>query len=52
MSPRIDNLDDVSHRLGQTRENVSLERDNDTRVPFWNIAHMINSIEQIDLALG
>ena len=25
--------------------------DGDTRVPFWNIAHMINSIEQIDPAL-
>lgn len=25
--------------------------DHDTRIPFWNIAHMINSIEQIDVAL-
>lgn len=23
----------------------------DTRIPFWNIAHMINSIDQIDQAL-
>lgn len=48
---RIETLDDLSHRLDQTRENVPLEMD-DTRVPFWNIAHMINAIEQVDLALG
>jgi hypothetical protein len=48
---RIATLDDLSHRLDQTRENVSLVHD-DTRAPFWNIAHMINSIEQVDLALG
>lgn len=28
------------------------EDSDDYRVPFWNIAHMINSIDQIELALG
>lgn len=51
LTARIATLDDLSHRLDQTRENVSFEMD-DTRVPFWNIAHMINSIEQVDLAVG
>uniref|UniRef100_A0A6G1SHX8 Sphingomyelin phosphodiesterase D LspiSicTox-betaIE1ii n=1 Tax=Aceria tosichella TaxID=561515 RepID=A0A6G1SHX8_9ACAR len=51
LTARIATLDDLSHRLDQTRDNVPLELD-DTRVPFWNIAHMINSIEQVDLALG
>lgn len=27
-------------------------RDGDTRIPFWNIAHMVNSIEQVDHMLG
>lgn len=42
-------LDDISHRLDKVEQNVSQELD--TRIPFWNIAHMINSVEQIDLAL-
>lgn len=25
--------------------------DQDIRIPFWNIAHMVNSIEQVDQAL-
>lgn len=32
------------------RDNKSFEN-NDNRVPFWNIAHMINSINQIELAI-
>ena len=51
------NLDDISGRLEQRPARLAPAgsqgpSDGDTRLPFWNIAHMINSIEQVELALG
>lgn len=52
VSARSQHLDDISHRLEQTSgQNASVQQELDTRIPFWNIAHMINSVEQVELAL-
>lgn len=57
-TPKYSKLTDTLNNDGlnqttQSRQlpNARYEQDGDTRVPFWNIAHMINSIEQIEPAL-
>lgn len=46
----IANKDVPLNQTTQSRQ-MRYEQDGDTRVPFWNIAHMINSIQQIEPAL-
>lgn len=42
------NYDNDNHNPAHSQQQAA---QGDTRVPFWNIAHMINSIEQVDIAL-
>lgn len=51
-SRRRQSLDDNNDsNITSGQQNYPLNEDKDDyRVPFWNIAHMINSIEEIELA--
>lgn len=50
--------DDSNHSYQNQHQNQYLDRnlketfDGDTRIPFWNIAHMINSKDQIEPMIG
>lgn len=35
----------------EPRQQQHQQQQDDSRIPFWNIAHMINSIEQVGIAL-
>lgn len=46
---RLNNVDFIDGKQSDDRQ---ITRNGDTRIPFWNIAHMVNSIEQVDYMLG